>query len=297
MEYAVRVIAANAQGDGAPSEEAAGTPGEITPPKLSGATVDGTTLTLTYDEALDENSVPAAETFTVSVDGNARAVDGVAVNGSTVTLTLASAVAADDAVTISYVAPTDGAASRILNTGGKAAASFGEEAVTYNAAAEESDTPQNSPATGAPTISGTAQVGETLTADTSDISDDDGLDDVSFTYQWLADDTEVEDATGSNYTLVAADEGKVISVQVSFTDDAGNAETLTSTVTTAVAPATVWSATLTVADTEKFSGYNAHTETGGRLPAGFTLDQVDYVVRSLGTGDGSLRFLPHRAGA
>ena len=34
----------------------------------------------------------------------------------------------------------------------------------------------NNPATGAPAISGTAQVGETLTADTSGITDVDGLD-------------------------------------------------------------------------------------------------------------------------
>ena len=96
--------------------------------------------------------------------------------------------------------------------------------------------PQNSAATGAPTIGGTAQVGESLTASTSDISDADGLANASFTYQWLADDTDISGATGSSYTVAAADEGKVIKVTVSFTDDAGNAETLTSAATTAVAP-------------------------------------------------------------
>ena len=95
----------------------------------------------------------------------------------------------------------------------------------------------NSPATGDPTISGTAQVGETLTADTSDIADADGLDDVSFTYQWLADDTEIAGATGSTYTVAAADEGKAIKVRVTFTDDADNEETLTSAATAAVAGA------------------------------------------------------------
>ena len=88
---------------------------------------------------------------------------------------------------------------------------------------------------GAPTINGTAQVGEALTASTSGISDADGLVNASFTYQWLADETEISGATGSSYTLVAADEGKAIKVTVSFTDDAGNAETLTSAATTAVA--------------------------------------------------------------
>ena len=94
---------------------------------------------------------------------------------------------------------------------------------------------ENSAATGAPTINGTAQVGEALTASTSGISDADGLVNASFTYQWLADETEISGATGSSYTLVAADEGKAIKVTVSFTDDAGNAETLTSAATTAIA--------------------------------------------------------------
>ena len=68
-DYAVRVIAVNAVGPGAPSEEATGTPRETTPPELSTATVNGATLTLTYDETLDGNSVPAANAFSVSVGG------------------------------------------------------------------------------------------------------------------------------------------------------------------------------------------------------------------------------------
>ena len=99
--------------------------------------------------------------------------------------------------------------------------------------------PPNTPATGLPTITGTAQVGETLTADTTGISDDDGLDNAAFAYQWLADDAEIDSATASSYTLVAADAGKAIKVRVSFTDDAGNDEDLTSAATGAVAPAVV----------------------------------------------------------
>ena len=95
----------------------------------------------------------------------------------------------------------------------------------------------NTPATGAPTISGTAQVGETLTADTTGIYDDDGLDNAAFSYQWLADDAEINAATTSTYTLVAADAGKAIKVMVSFTDDAGNDEELISAATGAVASA------------------------------------------------------------
>ncbi len=95
--------------------------------------------------------------------------------------------------------------------------------------------PPNTPATGAPTINGTAQVGETLTSSTTDIADDDGLTSATFTYQSLADDADIGGATASNYTLADDDEGKTIKVQVSFTDDGGNDESLTSEPTAAVA--------------------------------------------------------------
>ena len=100
---------------------------------------------------------------------------------------------------------------------------------------EDVDTSDNSPATGAPTISGTAQVGETLTANTSGIADADGRTNATFSYQWLADDADINGATGSTYTLTDSDEGKAAKVRVSFTDDAGNHETLTSAATGAVA--------------------------------------------------------------
>ena len=93
----------------------------------------------------------------------------------------------------------------------------------------------NRDATGAPTIGGTPQVDETLTADTSAISDEDGLANVAYQYQWLRDDTDIAGQTSSTYELVAADEGNTIKVRVTFQDDAGNAESLTSGATTAVA--------------------------------------------------------------
>ena len=93
------------------------------------------------------------------------------------------------------------------------------------------------PVDGAVAIPGTAQVGETLTADTSAIEDADGLEDVSYSYQWIAGGTDIDGATDSTYTLADADEGKTIKVKVSFTDDADNDETLTSEATEAVAAA------------------------------------------------------------
>ena len=97
-------------------------------------------------------------------------------------------------------------------------------------------TTYKNPATGLPTVSGTARVGETLTADTSGIADADGLSGATFSYQWLSSrDTDIQGATGASYTLVPADAGKTIKVRVGFTDDANNEETLTSAPTATVA--------------------------------------------------------------
>ena len=92
----------------------------------------------------------------------------------------------------------------------------------------------NTPATGTPIITGTARVGETLTADTSGISDAEGVDNAVFAHRWIAGGADIEGATGSSYTIAAEDEGLVIQVWVSFTDDAGNAETLSSVATSPV---------------------------------------------------------------
>ena len=152
----------------------------------------------------------------------------------------------------------------------------------------------NTEATGTPTISGTPQVGETLTADTSGIADDDGLKNVSFSYQWLADDTAIQGATGSAYTLIEADEGKTVSVRVSFTDDTGNGETLTSTATDAVAgneepvareDVAAWSATMTVEWVYQGYGYySTDTKKAGSLsPASFEVDGTTYTVKMVET--------------
>ena len=97
--------------------------------------------------------------------------------------------------------------------------------------------PENAPATGASEISGTPQVGETLTAGIGDIADLDGLPTTfpdDYTLQWIRVDANgtsnpVDVGTDDEeYTLVAADEGKRIKVKATFTDDAGNAEERTS---------------------------------------------------------------------
>ena len=357
---------------------------DTTAPALQTATIDGATLRLIYDEDLDAASTPAAADFAVTVGSASRALASatpVAVSGRTVTLTLATAVLADDTVTVSYTVPTESGAMPIQDDDGNAAAALTDEAVTNNTAAANDlpwsatmtvgdhsadgrgfalggtgsldddsltyngtattvisvayrysaqifvftlgdaggglnashaddlvlevageelpfsaatrtvrqvswlntwltanapalssaqfnttlpvgdtvavclrfstqtcpggDTDTNTAATGAPAITGTAQVGETLTAGMGTIADTDGLTNSTFpddyTFQWIrvdgTDEANITDADSSTYELVAADQGKTIKVKVSFTDDDGNSEELTSAATAAVAAA------------------------------------------------------------
>ena len=76
-------------------------------PAPESATVNGTTLTLTHAEDLDTGSTPAADSYTVNVNGSAGpTVSSVSVGARTVTLTLATPVTATDIVTVDYDAPT-----------------------------------------------------------------------------------------------------------------------------------------------------------------------------------------------
>ena len=93
-------------------------------------------------------------------------------------------------------------------------------------------TPVNDAPTGTVTISGTAAQNAVLTASNM-LADADGLGTVS--YQWLRDGVDIQDATGSEYTLAQADVGANISVKASYTDDDGTAESKTSDATETVA--------------------------------------------------------------
>ena len=92
----------------------------------------------------------------------------------------------------------------------------------------------NTAPTGLPAISGTAEVGATLTASADDIDDADGIDDATFTYRWRANGAAIDGATGTTYEVRPGDVGKTLNVRVTFTDDGGTAETLDSAATEAV---------------------------------------------------------------
>ena len=83
----------------------------------------------------------------------------------------------------------------------------------------------NSPATGAPSITGVPRAGGMLTVDLSGITDPEGTNDAEFTYQWIRiygdSEADIPNATRSTYRPIDEDAGKTIKVKVSFSDDEG----------------------------------------------------------------------------
>lgn len=104
-------------------------------PVFASAAVTGATLVMSYSDlnGLAASPVPLATSFNVTVGGVSRAVSAVAVNASsdTVTLTLASAVAHGDVVTVDYTDPTASNDSRgIQDVFGNDASTITGKAVT-----------------------------------------------------------------------------------------------------------------------------------------------------------------------
>jgi hypothetical protein len=90
----------------------------------------------------------------------------------------------------------------------------------------------NDPASGALTVAGTPAQGETLTADTSAISDEDGVGTIS--YQWYRDGELIMGEASSKMTLTQADVDSTISADISYVDGSGATETFESASTAVI---------------------------------------------------------------
>ena len=246
VQYDVQVRAENSLGKGSWSATETGTPTvslELPSTNTAGVSVSKTALTVTEEDTTGDSymlvldSQPTTD-VTVTVAGHA----GTEVTPNPTTLTFTgSNWETTQTVTVSAGADADTTNDTVTLTHSATSTDSDYEGITIHsvtATVNDNDT-TNTPATGAPAVTGTAQVGETLTASTLGIADYDGLSNVSYSYQWVRNDgstdTDILDATGSTHTLVDADEGKTIKVKVTFTDDARNEETLTSTATDEVA--------------------------------------------------------------
>ena len=244
-------------------------------PTITGIVRIGETLIVDTSNIADEDGLDNA-TFSYHWIRNDGTTDSDIANATSSTYTLSDD---DEGKTIKVrVSLTDDAGN--------------EETLTSEATALVEARANNS-STGAPTVSGTLRVGESLTADTSGIADEDGLESVTFSYQWLAGDgaseTDIAGATSVTHTLSDDDKGKTVKVRVSFNDDAGNEETLASGATAAVGAAAeevVWESELTVGRVPNAFpdalGYSSSGDLGGTLsPDHFEIDGSVYSVQFL----------------
>ena len=103
---------------------------------LQSATVNGSTLTLTYNAALDLAAAPFSSAFKVNVNDSERSITVVAIAGSTVLLTLSEAVSSTDTVTVAYTKPDS--EFLIKDREGNEADSFTAQTATNNTAVQRS---------------------------------------------------------------------------------------------------------------------------------------------------------------
>ena len=101
------------------------------PTLVSGSSaVNGSTITLVYNEPLDGDSTPATTTYTVAVDsGDTPTVTGVTISGTEVSLMLSAPVTSDQTVTVSYTA---GSSTPLQDLAGNDAIGLSDEDVTNN---------------------------------------------------------------------------------------------------------------------------------------------------------------------
>ncbi len=164
-------------------------PSNTSLPSISGTVGQGFTLTATTGSW---NGSPTAYAYQWNADG-------VAISGATASTYLLTSAELGKAITVTVTATN--------STGSTAATSAATSAV---AAA-----PSN---TVAPSISGSAGQGFTLTANTGSW---DGTP-TGYTYQWSADGIAISGATASTYLLTSAELGKVITVAVTATNAIGS---------------------------------------------------------------------------
>lgn len=163
-------------------------------PSIVGDAVEGATLTAEAGEWTG-SPVPSITRHWLA--------DGLEIHGAIGTTLLITAAEVGKAVSIRESA---------TNVVGRARVASAATAPIAPASAPEN--------TGPPTISGTAQVGQTLSADDGEWS---GAPEPLLSRQWEGDGEPIEGETGDTYEPIEADIGKVITITVTATNAAGTA--------------------------------------------------------------------------
>jgi uncharacterized repeat protein (TIGR02059 family) len=193
---------------------------DTTAPTFSAAAVnvEGTTITLTYSEALSATTAGTSD-FAVLVGGVSRSVSSVAVSGSTVVLTLASpAVETGQSVSVAYTQPAG--SNAVKDSAGNKASSLSSTSVTNNSTVDTSGPSFVSAATNTAGTEITLTYSEALSATTAGTSD--------FTVLVGGVSRSVSSVAVSGSTVVltlASAVGAGQSVSVAYTDPTGSNDT------------------------------------------------------------------------
>jgi hypothetical protein len=200
------------------------------------------TVLASYDDGDGYSEAPISSAVTVTAPANQVGVveiTGTALVGSQ----LASNVTDGNGISsaISYQWSADGASiagatesSYILTASekGKAVtitASYSDASGYSESATSAATGIVNSPnLNGGVAITGDAAFEATLTAN---VTDGNGLTNATITYQWAANGSDIGGATAQTYQLTLAEVGLAITVSVTYTDDDGYAEAVTSSAT------------------------------------------------------------------
>lgn len=187
---------------------------------------DDTTETVTLEVQILAGEVAApANTAVPTITGTARvgqvltAGDGTWTGNPAPTFTYAwfrgtTAISGATSKTYTLVAADAGSTVKVRVTGTNSEGTADAESAPT---ASVTQAPAN---TAVPTVTGTARVGQTLTAAPGTWT---GTPTPTYTYQWQRGTTNISGATSSTYVLVAADAGQTVRVVVTGTNSAGNA--------------------------------------------------------------------------
>ena len=140
---------------------------------VTAATADGTSLVITVNRTLGAAAGLANDAFTVKrTSGGSEetaalsATTAPAISGKTVTLTLASALAAGDIVKVSYTKPTTGTNNKIVDAAGNELAGFTDQAVNNHTRYVAISNLEVDPSHGDTMVSGTSAYATSFTTGT-----------------------------------------------------------------------------------------------------------------------------------